>query len=293
MARDRDDLPSLPDLPWEVAREASQDLAPGQQRNVWTRTNRLISALRSLAIGVVSDIPSRPQSKTGASSSKQWFNSTTKQREMVLSFLNHWTEWLPAIEAVPTAAVAYQRLFGSRPTSYNGVSIPEAQESELDSKGRVRLPKGAMTTVDVDEVSFPPPGTKTIPAIDISEEVRHYFHHMTTRMLVDETALDLDRIGQQRVYEDPSLRNLKTRMRLAERMWISGILGFTNLVKETLCLFGVVKKYEDTGARVLRPVWDERRANLRWLPPPFVPLGSPTSFAHLDLSDLDSGDSFH
>ena len=75
------------------------------------------------------------------------------------------------------------------------------------------------------------------------------------------------------------------------------MLGTTDQAVEGVSLFGVVKKYlqEESdplgpARRQVRAIWDERRANLRWQRPPYVPLGSPASFTHLDLSNLGSGD---
>eukprot|EP00969_Alexandrium_andersonii_P351119 15434712-Alexandrium_andersonii.AAC.1 len=55
---------------------------------------------------------------------------------------------------------------------------------------------------------------------------------------------------------------------------------------ETVSLFTVIKGYSPDADRQLRPVWDERRANLRWRTPPWVPLGSPASWAFLDRAQL-------
>ena len=97
-------------------------------------------------------------------------------------------------------------------------------------------------------------------------------------------------VMSQKVYEDPALASPSTRLRLAERLWESGMLGWTSERVEGVRLFTVVKKYDDLGRRSLRPVWDERRANLRWRAPPFVPLGSPMALCHVDLSDLREED---
>lgn len=67
---------------------------------------------------------------------------------------------------------------------------------------------------------------------------------------------------------------------------MAGALGFTSRREEEVSLFGVIKKYGEEGNRVVRTVWDQRRGNLKWLPPPFAPLGSPTALCHLDLSDV-------
>ena len=122
--------------------------------------------------------------------------------------------------------------------------------------------------------------------MEISAEAKTYFDHMETRMLRDQSEFDQMSYDTQKVYEDAALKPLAYRLRLAERLWDAGALGFTTHVVDTLSLFGVIKKYDENGVRSIRPVWDERRPNLRWEAPPFVPLGSPMCFCHLDLSDL-------
>ena len=72
------------------------------------------------------------------------------------------------------------------------------------------------------------------------------------------------------------------------------MLGFTERCVETISLFGVVKKYAEGEngqmVRSVRPVWDQRRANMRWHAPPSVLLVSPANFCHLDLSTLAEGE---
>lgn len=102
--------------------------------------------------------------------------------------------------------------------------------------------------------------------------------------------IDVDQAAYaaQKVYADPALRPKAVRLRLAERLWLTRALDFCSECEESVSLVSVVKKYEADGSRVVRPVWDQRRGNLKWMPPPFAPLGSPTAFCHLDLSGIPS-----
>ena len=57
---------------------------------------------------------------------------------------------------------------------------------------------------------------------------------------------------------DPVLRSKAAHLRLAERLWDGGMLGFTGECKEIISLFGVVKKHlpseDGPPERSIRPV---------------------------------------
>ena len=74
-------------------------------------------------------------------------------------------------------------------------------------------------------------------------------------------------------------------LRLALRMWLSGMLVYVAVPKEFVKLFTVVKKVTADGRVILRLVWDLRRCNCRFRDPPWVPLGSPAALGTLELDE--------
>ncbi|CAK0877994.1 unnamed protein product [Prorocentrum cordatum] len=141
------------------------------------------------------------------------------------------------------------------------------------------LPKGAMCSVDAGELALPPPGAAPARIADICPLAAEYFSDVAGGML-----------------REPSLA-MDEELKGQKRLWGAGVLGTTDQLVEGVSLFGVIKKYLQEEADLLGPakrqvraIWDQRRANLRWQRPPCVPLGSPASFAHLDLSNLGEKD---
>ena len=67
------------------------------------------------------------------------------------------------------------------------------------------------------------------------------------------------------------------------------MVAFCSTCQETVSLFTVVKNYDEYGKCVQRIVWDLRRVNLRFLPAPWGPLGSPAAISNLDASILREG----
>ena len=68
-----------------------------------------------------------------------------------------------------------------------------------------------------------------------------------------------------KTYRDPVWLKKCERLRLAERMWEAGLWGTCPKAIEYVVPFAVVKRYDEAGNRSLRPVWDLRRGNQRWL----------------------------
>ena len=55
----------------------------------------------------------------------------------------------------------------------------------LDSKGRPRLPKGSLCTLDVEEIALPPTtSTELVELVEVCPEAAAYFDQMTTLMLI-------------------------------------------------------------------------------------------------------------
>ena len=122
----------------------------------------------------------------------------------------------------------------------------------------------------------------------LSTGVAAFLDDFKHKMLRRDDQVDWEAYSTQRAYGDPVLKSKKEKLALAARLWACGALGFVDTVEEEVELFSVVKKYDDVGRLISRPVWDLRRGNMKWHSPPFVPLGSPASFVNLDLSDTDA-----
>jgi hypothetical protein len=278
--RDRDVLPSLPSVPWGLVSEKLNNVPMAVTRLIWERSRNMVNFIAALSTGSVNDeITKRPS----------WESARPLQRKVVTQLAETWIAWAPFVQETPSASVAASRLLGTNARHYAN-EMDVAASAEPDSRGRERKPKGAVVPLDVEELSLPDPGTDMIELVGVSSEVTDYFNKFEKTMLRDEESLDLDAMRVQKTYMDPSLKEKAKRLRLAERLWQAGALGYTDRCVDTLSLFGVIKKYTEKGERVLRPVWDQRRPNMRWKPPPFVPLGSPASFVNLDLADMEADD---
>ena len=290
MPRDRDALPSLPWLPWHVALELAPEWGAPSLRLLVSRTNRMVTALRSMSTGFIRD----PGGVFSVEQDCTWARARHQQRDLCRRLASFWKAWIPDLESAPASAEAVRLLLGTTLSGYGGGEVDPLLQGKVDSGGRPLLPKGAVCEIDVEEISLPEPGTIMVPLVDICPEAAYYFKTMDDTMLIAPAHLDRAALKAQKVYRDPALQDLQPRLRLCERLWLANMIGFTDRCEETLALFGVIKKYTDVeGAsptRSIRPVWDERRCNLRWEAPPFVPLGSPASFGHLDLSGLGPGD---
>ena len=263
------------------------EVPTGLRQALWRRANAAVDSVRCLTSGSVG--PLEPSSLRPT-----WKEASASQRLICEKILSRWSEWSDVFQGAPEASTACARLLGPVSVGYGGLEEMKEEKGLLDSKGRPRLPKGALCDVDVDELALPPPGSSTVALVSVSPEAKAYFDEMTSRMLRGADDFDSRAHASQRVYQDASLRSKAARLHLARRLWEAGALEFTSECVETLSLFGVVKKYDEEGRCSIRPVWDERRANHRWLPPPFVPLGSPMCFCHLDLSDLKKDEAiFH
>ena len=196
--------------------------------------------------------------------------------------------WLPHFEAAPEARAAWQQLLGG-PTaaSYDGI-LEKHPTAAPDSSGRARLRKGAVCPLKVKELDLPAPGSSPVDMTSLSTGVAAFLDDFKHKMLRRDDQVDWEAYSTQRAYGDPVLKSKKEKLALTARLWACGALGFVDTVEEEVELFSVVKKYDDDGLLVSRPVWDLRKGNMKWHSPPFVPLGSPASFVNLDLSDTDA-----
>ena len=79
-------------------------------------------------------------------------------------------------------------------------------------------------------------------------------------------------------------------MALCLKLYLSHMVSFCSVCLGTLAMFTVVKSQVVEAGRVvrtvLRPVWDMRASTMVWREPPWVSMGSPAAFSHMDLSGL-------
>ena len=99
--------------------------------------------------------------------------------------------------------------------------------------------------------------------------------------------IDWLKFQQQRVYSDEVFNRRADLLRLCERMWLSGMLGYTSESHSEVSACGVAKGCDSDGVMSIRAVWDERKSNILWQEAPFIPLGSPATLCHLDFSGLE------
>ena len=134
---------------------------------------------------------------------------------------------------------------------------------------------------------MPPPGTQPLELAVVSPTAAAYINDFGNRMLRPESEVDWKAHTAQNTYTDDTLKRKPDLLRLCERMMEAGMLDATSSVKAHLSAFGVVKNYTAEGLLNIRAVWDERKPNMLWEEPPFIPLGSPATLCHLGLSRVD------
>ena len=88
----------------------------------------------------------------------------------------------------------------------------------------------------------------------------------------------------------PSIFMLGRVIRETMRLYLSRMIRFTSVMIASISMFTVVKSQVIEGGKVvktiLRPVWDMRPVNFMWHDTPWVSMGSPSCFSHVDLSGL-------
>ena len=147
----------------------------------------------------------------------------------------------------------------------------------LDAGGRLKQPRGVVVDAVLEQLALPEVGTRPVPIVDVCPLARHYFAKLPELMLrADKLEVKAEQEAQE-CYCDPLFDNVEGAFNLALRLLDAGMIGLTDDFQEAVSLFTVVKGYDEQNRRALRPVWDERRAHLRWRAPPWVPLGSPAA----------------
>ena len=99
--------------------------------------------------------------------------------------------------------------------------------------------------------------------------------------------VDWEKYEATKSYSDPSLRNKAEKLDLLGRMYQAGMLTYVQSVREKVGLFTAAKDVEPDSGQVLksRLIWDCRKVNVLFQDPPWVPLGSPSGLALLQLDE--------
>ena len=91
-----------------------------------------------------------------------------------MELLDSWASWKDHISDVDVDLdAAVERVLAGRASPYEGEGATVSLG--VDSKGRRMLPKGAMCSVDVDELALPAPGTAPVKLVDICPLAVEYF----------------------------------------------------------------------------------------------------------------------
>ena len=232
--RDRDALPTLPIIPWHVAESEWPDLSVHSRRKALGNANDTIRRLRALACGEVSI--------AGGAPGREWHEARGQQREVALTILGRWIDWRDDLEAAPSPSEALRLLGGLALGGYTS-----AQPTDIEAQAGGRLPKGAICPIDVERLSLPPPGTVPVQLADVSPTACAYLSKFRERMLKKDDLVDWERYRTQRTYADDVFRKKDDLLRLCERMWQSGMLGFTSESRSEVSAFGVVRSYKEPG----------------------------------------------
>ncbi|CAK0897173.1 unnamed protein product [Prorocentrum cordatum] len=245
-----------------------------QERAIRVRTN---AALRSLAALTTNSYHDLRDSSFG--SSKEWDTSHELPRRISERVLQCHRDAHDQKMYDSDAESAFERLaLHAKPGTYAGFSVSDKDDDDVPQRGKV------MPFVS-GEASLPPAGTQPCDIRMISPKARYYFDRFHERMCLPPSQVDEADIEKTRAYMDPSLRSRSARLQFALRLWESGMLGFTDICRAEVSVFFVMKKVNEAGQFILRPVWDLRQVNKRFQKPPHLSLGSPMAMAELDLSD--------
>ena len=122
----------------------------------------------------------------------------------------------------------------------------------------------------MERISLPPPGTTPVSLADVSPTAAAYLLDFRNRMLRKTEEIDWLKYQQQRVYSDELFMRQPELLRLCERMWLGGMLGYVTESHSEFSAFGVVKGYDSEGTMSIRAVWGECKPNILWQEPPFI-----------------------
>lgn len=165
-----------------------------------------------------------------------------------------------------------------------GPSIPRVKNNG------VALKKGDLVRGEPDSVSLPEVGAEPAPISTMCQEVGAFVERPQETMLLPENEIDWDRYYKIRPYACPGLHDRSALLLLTLRLYLAGMLGYTDHAAETLAFFTVCKKLLPCGRWMTRLVIDYRRGNVLFRRPPWLAMGSPSAFGWLELDTEPEGD---
>lgn len=178
-----------------------------------------------------------------------------------------------------------RRLAGSSEGTYARSSVRYVGPVEPEDWKKGDLIRGVPS-----DVSLPNVGAEGVPVVGAAAEVAAQMSDIKSNLIRAEEDVDWVKYRSIKSYYCPGLAKKRAMLALALRMYLAGMLGYTDYVAETLFLFKVTKKLLDTGRWMQRLVIDYRRGNLLFRTPPWLPMASPALRGWLELDSDASGD---
>jgi hypothetical protein len=151
------------------------------------------------------------------------------------------------------------------------------------------LQKGDMIRGDPEYIGLPEEGADPTPISIMSQEVGAFIERPSETMLLPEGEVPWDKYHGIKTYMCPGLGTRAALLLLCLRLYLSGMLGYTDHAAETLSFFCVCKKLLPCGRWLQRLVIDYRRGNCLFRKPPWLPMGSPAAFGWVELESSPAG----
>ena len=258
--RVRDSMATLPFLP--AMHELGRD---GQRSAEWRAgekqarllTNRAVAAIRSCWDGDFH----------GDFSLKEYWDNSWRlagpQSRLIVENIHLQFRAFQQPEGTPQGEDAFRRVMLGIPGYGCSLSTTDSQAGEL--------PRGAMCPAVVDEMAIPPPG-KALDPTTTSPTLQYYYKNALRMMLREQHQIDWELYNSISQYQDPNLDDPAVMIRAVVRMYLGGMVGFSEDCHQNISLFTVMKKYvtQEDGSKIpsTRLVWDARRINVLFNAPP-------------------------
>lgn len=328
MERERDPIPLLPFPPRPKMRSKPTEEEKTEwsfSMRVWRRLGELLIALKLMFLGALSeekiDDVEGEYHRAGPSSKLfplTWGQAGASLREIVEELKAAVTR--AELTGLPMQGQAALRRLVRTPLGGYG--------TELSSRLPPLPSRGEVIPMSVASLSLPKSRLGGVLASTLSPRVAKIFLDPQRRMLRSEEERKAA-VGRLQVYEDPVLKDRKTKLALCVRLARAGMLAATSSIKSAVSFFSVVKKVigsdgatldtstgissapcssqaASSGASkagavagsdlevVQRLIMDEREGNLLWHTPPKAELASAEVISDLDFSrDSLRGHSVH
>ena len=107
-------------------------------------------------------------------------------------------------------------------------------------KKATTLERGDVCSLDPSEVSLPPVGSVPVAVVYLSSTGAPYLSDVEKYMMKNDGEVEWDRYHKIKPFSSPELQSKKVRLRLALRLWQSGMLAFVTMINEVVSVFTVV-----------------------------------------------------